>query len=197
MAELSGDYSCDDDVIHLTLSVSGSVLTMTFHSMGDVSSVYHQHGLVWRTGGSVGRDYRYELGYLGLPEFTFFITKDMHFFLNYAFYYDEARGQMIAGAEIIGYLPPLHLSGTCKRTPLERKQIEAQAARVKACEDRFKNMKTPDGYWDNGWEGLDCPKNPDAMPRIWPAPDYLCDDGEAPSYPRERLPKRCAALGRK
>jgi hypothetical protein len=41
----------------------------------------------------------------------------MHFFLNYAFYYDAPKEQMIGGQEIIGYLPPVTLSGTCKRIP--------------------------------------------------------------------------------
>jgi hypothetical protein len=59
-------------------------------------------------------------------------------------------------------------------------QVTARAqwdAKVESCRDRFRNAPpTPIGYWNNGYAFLDCTTNPDAMPKVWPAPaeDRAC-----------------------
>lgn len=115
-AHVSGDYACDVDVIsmHLTLSVSGEDLVLTIYSQSGAGEThFHRDGHRWvqRRKGDYPRN-------LEKPGPTFLISNaTMRFHLYNTFYYDEARGQIVAGAQITGYLPPLTLSGTCKRVP--------------------------------------------------------------------------------
>ena len=114
-ANLSGDYACDADIVltHFTLSVSGQDLSLTIYAQSGAGEMhFHRDGHRWIGGGK--GDY---LRNLGTPGPLFFISDTMRFHLDNVFYYDEARGQMIAGALRIGYPPPLNLSGTCKRIP--------------------------------------------------------------------------------
>ena len=117
-ADLSGDYACDVDVIpmHLTLSVSAPVLVLTIYTgKGTAGEMrFQRDGHIWIGEG----DHLHELGELGGPTPTFSITNTMHFFLANTFYYDRSSGQIVAGALMTGYLPPLTLSGTCKKIPV-------------------------------------------------------------------------------
>ena len=115
-AHVSGDYACDVDVIstmHLTLSVSGEDLVLTIYSQSGAGEThFHRDGNRWtqrRKG-----DYPHNLE---KPGPIFLISNaPMRFHLYNTFYYDEARGQILAGAKgAEDYLPPLTLSGTCKR----------------------------------------------------------------------------------
>jgi S1-C subfamily serine protease len=120
-ADLSGDYACDVDVIetHITLSVVGAVLVLTYYSKEGNPGEFRflREGHIW-----IAREYvdghwvnaRYNLK--GPPP-SFSITSKMKFFLANTFFYDKSRGQITTGTLLSGNLPPMTLSGTCKGVP--------------------------------------------------------------------------------